>query len=84
MKKKVKKHFLPQKDLIIKKLEPFKNKYISFYFLKQLVEELAIDLKEEYFQYLFYELKKFDDPNASIYDLKTQNLYDILEDSQND
>ena len=82
--KKIKKTFLDKKEIIYKKLEPFKNKYISFHFLKQLIEELNIELKEEYAQYLFYELKKFDDPNASLYDLKVQNLFNILENNQND
>ena len=82
--KKIKKAFLDKKEIIFKKLEPFKNKYISFHFLKQLIEELNIELKEEYAQYLFYELKKFDDPNASLYDLKVQNLFNILENTQND
>ena len=82
--KKIKKAFLDKKEIIYKKLEPFKNKYISFHFLKQLIEELNIELKEEYAQYLFYELKKFDDPNSSLYDLKVQNLFNILENNQND
>ena len=82
--KKIKKSFLDKKDIIYKKLEPFTNKYISFHFLKQLIEELNIELKEEYAQYLFYELKKFDDPNASLYDLKVKNLFDILENNKND
>ena len=82
--KKIKKYFLDKKDIILKKLEPFKNKYISFYFLKQLIEEQNIELKDDYEQYLFYELKKFDDPNASLYDLKAQNLINILENNQND
>lgn len=82
--KKIKKYFLDKKDIILKKLEPFKNKYISFYFLKQIIEEQNIELKDDYEQYLFYELKKFDDPNASLYDLKAQNLINILENNQND
>ena len=82
--KKIKKYFLDKKDIVLKKLEPFKNKYISFYFLKQLIEEQNIELKDDYEQYLFYELKKFDDPNASLYDLKAQNLVNILENNQND
>ena len=32
--KKIKKSFLEKKDIIVKKLELFKNKYISFNFLK--------------------------------------------------
>ena len=82
--KKIKKYFLDKKDIILKKLEPFKNKYISFYFMKQLIEEQNIELKDDYEQYLFYELKKFDDPNASLFDLKAQNLINILENNQND
>ena len=82
--KKIKKSFLEKKDIIYKKLEPFRNKYVSFYFLKQLIEEQNIDLKDEYAQYLFYELKKFDDPNSSLYDLKVQNLFNILENNEND
>jgi hypothetical protein len=82
--KKIKKCFLEKKDIILKKLEPFKNKYISFHFLKQLIEELNIELKDEYSHYLFYELKKYDDPNASLYDLKVQNLFDLLENEKND
>jgi len=82
--KKIKKCFLDKKEIIFKKLEPFKNKYISFHFLKQLIEEQNIELKDEYTHYLFYELKKFDDPNASLYDLKVQNLFTLLENSQND
>ena len=82
--KKVKKCFLPKKDLVNKKLEPFKLKYISFEFLKKLIEELQIEIKDEYVQYLFYELKKFEDQNASLYDLKVQNLFDILENNENE
>ena len=52
--------------------------------MKQLIEEENLDLKDEYAQYLFYELKKFNDPNASLYDLKVENLFKILENSQND
>ena len=82
--KKVKKCFLPKKEIITKKLEPFKSKYISFEFLKKLIEEQQIEIKDEYIQYLFYELKKFEDPSASLYDLKVQNLFDILENNENE
>ena len=82
--KKVKKCFLSKKDIITKKLEPFKTKYISFEFLKKLIEEQQIEIKDEYVQYLFYELKKFDDTSASLYDLKVQNLFDIFENNENE
>ena len=82
--KKIKKCFLPKKEIIFQKLEPFKNSYISFSFLKQLIEEQGIDMKEDYAQYLFYELKKFEDPKVSLYDLKVQNLFNILDNNDND
>ena len=41
-------------------------------------------MKEDYAQYLFYELKKFDDPQISLYDLKVQNLINILNNNDND
>ena len=82
--KKVKKYLLPKKEIILSKLDPFKNKYISFLFLKQIIEEQKIDLKDDYFTYLFYSMKKFDDPGVSLYDLKVQNLYDILDNDEHD
>ena len=82
--KKVKKCFLPKKDIICQKLEPYKSKYITFDYLKKLIEEQQIEIKDEYVQYLFYELKKFDDTNASLYDLKVQNLFDIFDNNENE
>ena len=82
--KKIKKCFLEKKDVITKKLEPFKSKYVTFEFLKKLIEEQQIEIKDEYVQFLFYELKKFDDPSASLYDLKVQNLFDIFDNNENE
>ena len=82
--KKVKKYLLPKKDIILSKLEPFKSKYISFIFLKQIIEEQKIEMKDEYSQYLFYALKRFDAPEISLYDLKVQNLFDIMNNDKND
>ena len=82
--KKIKKCFLEKKDIICQKLEPFKSKYISFELLKKIIEQQEIEIKDEYVQFLFYDLKKFDDPTASLYDLKVQNLFDILENTENE
>ena len=83
--KKVKKYLLPKKDILFEKLNSFKNKYISFLLLKKIIEEEKIELKEQYFVYLFYALKKFDDPEASLNDLKFQILFDdIINDTNND
>ena len=84
--KKVKKYLLPKKDIIFEKLDSYKNnnKYISSLILKKIIEEGKIELKEQYFVYLFYALKKFDDPMASLDDLKIDLLFDIINDSNND
>ena len=82
--KKIKKFLYIKNPNFAKKLEPYKNKYISFQTMKKFIEEENIELKEEYAQYLFYELKKYDDPQSSIYDLKTDNIFKIFENEQND
>ena len=82
--KKVKKYLLPKKDIIFKKINSYNNKYISFITLKKVIEEESIELKEQYFVYLFYALKKFDDPKASLNDLKYEILFDIINDKEND
>ena len=82
--KKIKKFLCIKNPNFAKKLEPYKNKYISFQTMKRFLEEENIELKEEYAQYLFYELKKYEDPQTSIYDLKTDNLFKIFENEQND
>ena len=82
--KKLKKYLFVKNPEFSKKLEPYKGKYITFQFLKKLIEEQKIELKDEYTQYLFYELKRFEDPQATIQELKVDNLFKIFENSQND
>ena len=82
--KKVKKYLLPKKDILYEKLNSYNNEYISFILLKKIIEEEKIELKEQYFVYLFYALKKFDDPQASLNDLKFELLFDIINDTDND
>ena len=83
--KKVKKYLLPKKDVLYEKLNSFNSNYISFLLLKKIIEEEKIELKEQYFVYLFYALKKFDDPEASLNDLKYKILFDdIINDTNND
>jgi hypothetical protein len=83
--KKVKKYLLPKKDILFEKLNSYNSKYISFLVLKKIIEEEKIELKEQYFVYLFYALKKFDDPEASLNDLKFKILFDdIINDTNND
>ena len=82
--KKIKKFLYIKHPEFAKKLEPYRNKYISFQLMKKILEEENIELKDDYINYLFYELKKYEDPQASIYDLKTDNLFKIFENEQND
>jgi len=85
--KKVKKYLLPKKNIIIEKLNEYNinnNKYISFKNLKKIIEDEKINLKEQYFVFLFYALKKFDDPKANLEDLKYEILFDILNNTEND
>ena len=82
--KKIKKYLFKKNPDFPKKLEPYRNQYITFQLLKKLIEEQNIELKDEYSQYLFYELKKFDDPKALIEELKVENLFKIFENEQND
>ena len=87
--KKVKKYLLPKKISIFIKLNNTKNKkennkYISFKDLKKIIEDEKIELKEQYFVFLFYALKKFEDPEANLEDLKYDILFDILNNTEND
>ena len=82
--KKVKKSFINKKEEIYKKYNAYKDTFVNFEFMKKLIEDEKVAIKDEYVQYLFYELKKFEDQNASLYDLKVQNLFDILENNENE
>ena len=82
--KKVKKSFMNKKEEINKKYESYKDSYVTFDFMKKLIEEEKIIIKDEYIQYLFFEMKRFEDPSRSLYDLKMKNLYDILDNNENE
>ena len=80
--KKVKKYLLPFKEQLSSKLKD--KEYISFIVLKQIIEELKIDIKDDYIQFLFYYMKQFSNNDVNLYDVKVQNLFDILNNNQND
>ena len=48
------------------------------------MEDAKIEMKDDYAQYLFYQMKQFDNNETSIYNLKIQNLFDILENTEHD
>ena len=41
-------------------------------------------MKDDYAQYLFYQMKQFDNKNVSLYDLKVENLFEILDNTEHD
>ena len=48
------------------------------------MEDSKIEMKDDYSQYLFYYMKQYDNPNIPTDHLKIQNLFDILENKEND
>ena len=83
LKKKVKKSLLPYKEILKTKLNS-ENGFISFLYLKKILEDQKIEMKDDYAQYLFYQMKQFDNKNVSLYDLKVDNLFEILENTEHD
>ena len=82
--KKVKKSFINKKEEIHKKCDIYKDSFVTFDFMKKIIEDEKIIIKDEYVQYLFFEMKRFEDPSRSLYDLKMKNLYDILDNNENE
>ncbi len=54
------------------------SKYFQLLKMKDLVEKNEINLKDKYIEFLFYYMKKYDDPEAKLDDLKYSILNDIL------
>ena len=46
--------------------------------MKDLLDNNEINLKDKYIEFLFYFLKKFDDPEAKLEDLKFSLLNEIV------
>ena len=83
--KKVKKTLLPYEKKIRDKLSSEShNGFISFLVLRKAMEDEKIIMKDDYVQFLFYKMKQFDDTGISLYDLKIQNLLDIMDNTAND
>ena len=51
--------------------------------MKELLEENEIKLKDKYIEFLFYYLKKFDDPESKLSDLKYSLLNNIIPQKSN-
>ena len=69
----------PYKEKLILKLKKFNNNLITFDSLKNIFDELKINLSDEYYQYLLYKMKEKAPEQTSIFELDTKILLDILE-----
>ena len=69
----------PYKEKLILKLKKFDNNLITFDSLKNIFDELKINLSDEYYQYLLYKMKEKAPEQSSIFELDTKFLLDILE-----
>ena len=69
----------PYKEKLISKLKNFNNNLITFDSLKNIFDELKINLSDEYYQYLLYKMKEKAPEQSSIFELDTKFLLDILE-----
>ena len=52
--------------------------YFSLFKMKDLLDKNEINLKDKYIEFLFYYMKKFNDPDAKLEDLKFSLLNDIV------
>ena len=71
----------PFKEKLKSKLKKFDNNLITFDSLKNIFEELKINLSDEYYQFLLYKMKKETPEQNSIFELDTKIILDILEKS---
>ena len=60
-----------------------RNKYISLLDVKDIIDNNNIELKDKYIEFIFYIMKKYDDKNAKLSDLKISNYEKILINSKN-
>ena len=58
------------------------KKYIDLLQLKTLLEINKINFKDEYIEFIFYYMKKFQDPESKLSDLKLSILYNLLDYSE--
>ena len=54
------------------------SQYFSLFKMKDLLDKNEINLKDKYIEFLFYYMKKFNDPDAKLEDLKFNLLNDIV------
>ena len=65
-------------ETIINVLKKEKHEFISLLDMKYLIDENAKDLNDKQIEYIFYVMKKFDDPLSDFEDLKISNLLNVI------
>ena len=55
------------------------RKYIDLLIVKNILEKNEINFKDKYIEFIFYFMKKFEDPEAKLGELKLSLLYDLVE-----
>ena len=56
------------------------NDYISLIEIKVILDNLPdLNIKDKYIEYIFYYMKKFDNPEKSLFDLKISKLKELLD-----
>ena len=58
------------------------KKYIELFKMKNLLETNKIEFEDEYIEFIFYYMKKFEDPEAKLGELKLSLLYDLIQSSE--
>jgi len=54
------------------------KEYFQLLKMKEILDKNKVNLKDKYIEFLFYYLKKFDDPKAKLSDLKFDLFYNII------
>ena len=65
-------------ETIINLLKKEKHEFISILDMKYLIDENIKDLNDKQIEYIFYVMKKFDDPLSDFEDLKISNLLNLI------
>ena len=69
----------PFKEKLKSNLEKYENNLINFDSLKKIFDELKINLSDDYYQFLLYEMKENTTEKSSIFDLNYKVILDLLE-----
>ena len=70
------------KDFLLSERKNKNVKYIHLLKMKNILEKNEINFKDKYIEFIFYYMKKFEDHEAKLADLKLSLLYDLLQVSE--